>query len=171
MIAAQPLGTRRRMPRQRRGYTTSVSIGNADFYLTANPNEDGSLGEIFIKFGKQGSTLGGLLDAVSISVSIGLQSGVPLQTFVSKYINMRFEPFGMTDDPELTTVTSVLDYVFRRLAMDFLDPEVLGQFGIHSFDEEARQLTTAAGSGDAFGGAGRELALDALPRPPAGVTH
>lgn len=100
---AQPLAGRRRMPRRRCGYTTSVTIGNADFYLTANPNEDGSLGEIFIKFGKQGSTLGGLLDAVSISVSIGLQSGVPLQTFVSKYINMRFEPFGITDDPDLSS--------------------------------------------------------------------
>lgn len=119
----QPLAPRRRMSRRRHGYTTSVAIGDADFYLTANPNEDGSLGEIFIKFGKQGSTLGGLLDAVSISVSIGLQSGVPLQTFVSKYINMRFEPFGMTDDADLSTVTSVLDYVFRRLSLDFLDAD------------------------------------------------
>ncbi|MGH3847857.1 MAG: vitamin B12-dependent ribonucleotide reductase, partial [Pseudonocardiaceae bacterium] len=121
----EPLTTdradRRRMPRRRHGYTTSVTITGADFYLTANPNDDGTLGEIFIKFGKQGSTLGGLFDAVGISVSIGLQSGVPLETFVSKYINMRFEPFGMTDDRDLTTVTSVLDYVFRRLALDFLD--------------------------------------------------
>jgi ribonucleoside-diphosphate reductase alpha chain len=140
---AQPLVNRRRMPRRRQGYTTSVSIGNADFYLTANPNEDGSLGEVFIKFGKQGSTLGGLLDAVSISVSIGLQSGVPLQTFVSKYINMRFEPFGMTDDPDLSTVTSVLDYVFRRLALDFLDDETRSQLHIYSLDDESRQLTEA----------------------------
>jgi ribonucleoside-diphosphate reductase alpha chain len=111
--------TRTRMPRHRHGYTTSVTISDADFYLTANPNPDGTLGEIFIKFGKQGSTLGGLLDAVSISVSIGLQSGVPLKTFADKYINMRFEPLGTTDDPEIRTVTSVLDYVFRRLALDF----------------------------------------------------
>jgi ribonucleoside-diphosphate reductase alpha chain len=142
MIAdAHLLGNRRRMPRSRQGYTTSVTIGEADFYLTANPNDDGSLGEVFIKFGKQGSTLGGLLDAVSISVSIGLQSGVPLETFVSKYINMRFEPFGMTDDPDLTTVTSVLDYVFRRLALDFLDDETRRQLHIHSLDDETRQLT------------------------------
>lgn len=138
----QPLAPRRRMPRKRCGYITSFAIGDADFYLTANPNEDGSLGEIFIRFGKQGSTLGGLLDAVSISVSIGLQSGVPLQTFVAKYINMRFEPFGMTDDPDLSTVTSVLDYVFRRLALDFLDSDARLQLGIRSFDDEARQLTT-----------------------------
>jgi ribonucleoside-diphosphate reductase alpha chain len=137
---AQPLAAHRRMPRRRHGYTTLVTIGDADFYLTANPNEDGSLGEIFIKFGKQGSTLGGLLDAVSISVSIGLQSGVPLQTFVSKYINMRFEPFGMTDDADLSTVTSVLDYIFRRLALDFLDADARAQLGIRSFDDEAEQL-------------------------------
>ncbi|MGH3767234.1 MAG: hypothetical protein ACRDS0_01080 [Pseudonocardiaceae bacterium] len=138
---AEPLTDRRRMPRRRCGYTTSVTIGDADFYLTANPNADGSLGEVFIKFGKQGSTLGGLLDAVSISVSIGLQSGVPLETFVSKYINMRFEPFGMTDDPDLTTVTSILDYVFRRLALDYLDEATRDRLHIYNLDDESRQLT------------------------------
>jgi len=110
---------RRRMPRARRGYTCSVTIGGAGFYLTANPHPDGSLGEIFVKHGKQGSTIGGLLDAVSISVSIGLQSGVPLATFASKFGGMRFEPSGVTDDPEVPVCTSVLDYVFRRLALDF----------------------------------------------------
>lgn len=141
-VTAQPLApTRRRMPQRRRGYTHSVSITGADFYLTANPNDDGSLGEIFIKFGKQGSTLGGLFDAVGVSVSIGLQSGVPLETFVSKYINMRFEPFGMTDDPELPTVTSVLDYVFRRLALDYLDVDTRRSLNMYSLDDEVRQLT------------------------------
>lgn len=143
-VTAEPLVTiRRRMPQRRHGYTTSVTISGADFYLTANPNPDGTLGEVFIKFGKQGSTLGGLLDAVSISVSIGLQSGVPLQTFVEKYVNMRFEPFGMTDDPDLSTVTSVLDYVFRRLALDFLDETIRSRLRIYSLDEERRQLTEA----------------------------
>lgn len=98
-------------------------VAGAEFYLTANPHADGSLGEVFVKFGKQGSTLGGLLDAVSISVSLGLQSGVGLETYASKYIDMRFEPMGITDDPLIPTVTSVLDYVFRRLALDFLDDE------------------------------------------------
>ena len=76
---------------------------------------------MFVKFGKQGSTLGGLLDAVSISVSLGLQSGIGLETFATKYIDMRFESMGYTDDPVVPTVTSVLDYVFRRLALDHLD--------------------------------------------------
>jgi ribonucleoside-diphosphate reductase alpha chain len=141
-VTAQPLATtRRRMPQRRAGYTASVSISGADFYLTANPNADGTLGEIFIKFGKQGSTLGGLFDAVGVSVSIGLQSGVKLETFVSKYINMRFEPFGMTDDPELPTVTSVLDYVFRRLALDFLDADTRRRLNMCTLDDEVRQLT------------------------------
>lgn len=143
-VTAQPLATtRRRMPQRRAGYTTSVSISGADFYLIANPNDDGTLGEIFIKFGKQGSTLGGLFDAVGISTSIGLQSGVPLETFVSKYINMRFEPFGMTDDPELPTVTSVLDYVFRRLALDYLDVDTRRSLNMYSLEDEVRQLTEA----------------------------
>ncbi|MGH3673846.1 MAG: hypothetical protein ACRDSH_24965 [Pseudonocardiaceae bacterium] len=130
---AEPLvTTRRRMPQRRQGYTTSVTIGNADFFLTANPNADGSLGEVFIKFGKRGSTLRGLLEGVSISVSIGLQSGVPLETFVSKYINMRFEPFGITDDPDLATVTSVLD---------FLNETTRAHLHIHRLDDKSRQLT------------------------------
>jgi ribonucleoside-diphosphate reductase alpha chain len=142
MTATTELPARRRMSQRRAGYTTSVTIAGADFYLTANPNPDGTLGEIFIKFGKQGSTLGGLLDAVSISVSIGLQSGVPLRTFVSKYTTMRFEPLGLTDDPDVTTTTtSVLDYVFRRLALDFLDEATRNELRIFSLDEETRQLT------------------------------
>ncbi len=143
MSAPTQSAPRRRMPRHRAGYTTSVSIADAEFYLTANPHDDGSLGEVFIKFGKQGSTLGGLLDAVSISVSLGLQSGVSLETFASKYIDMRFEPMGFTDDPVVPTVVSVLDFVFRRLALDFLDAEACARLGVHTLDDEARELVSA----------------------------
>ncbi len=139
MSALTP-ATRRRMPRHRSGATTSFEVSGAEFYLTANPFDDGSLGEVFIKFGKQGSTLGGLLDAVSISVSLGLQSGIPLETYASKYIDMRFEPMGYTDDTVIPTVTSVLDYVFRRLALDFLDSAVCAGLGVLSLDVEAREL-------------------------------
>lgn len=128
------------MPRHRSGYTTSFDVAGAEFYLTANPHADGSLGEVFIKFGKQGSTLGGLLDAVSISVSLGLQSGVGLETYASKYIDMRFEPMGITDDPLVPAVTSVLDYVFRRLALDFLDADGCARLGVATLDDEAREL-------------------------------
>ncbi|MPZ66364.1 MAG: hypothetical protein GEU83_12915 [Pseudonocardiaceae bacterium] len=143
MSAPAKPAARRRMPRQRSGATTSIAIADAEFYLTANPFDDGSLGEVFIKFGKQGSTLGGLLDAVSISVSLGLQSGVGLETYASKYIDMRFESMGITDDPMIPTVTSVLDYVFRRLAVDFLDSSACARLGVQTLDDEARQLASA----------------------------
>ncbi len=136
--------TRRRMPRHRSGVTTSFEVGGAEFYLTANPFDDGSLGEVFVKFGKQGSTLGGLLDAVSISVSLGLQSGIALETFATKYIDMRFEPMGYTDDPVIPTVTSVLDYVFRRLALDHLDSAACARLGVLSLDVEARERELAS---------------------------
>jgi ribonucleoside-diphosphate reductase alpha chain len=111
---------RRRMSRKRYGFTSSVTISGADFYITTNTHSDGSLGEIFIKFGKQGSTLSGLLDAVSILVSVGLQSGVLLETYVDKFKGMRFEPMGLTDDPKIPEVASILDYVFRRLELDYV---------------------------------------------------
>jgi ribonucleoside-diphosphate reductase alpha chain len=144
MSAPAQSAPRRRMPRHRAGYTTSIEVAGAEFYLTANPHADGSLGEVFIKFGKQGSTLGGLLDAVSISVSLGLQSGISLETFAGKYIDMRFEPMGLTDDPLVPNVASVLDYVFRRLALDFLDAAACERLGVATLDDEARDLVSAA---------------------------
>ena len=82
--------------------------------------EDGRPGEVFMKVSKQGSTLAGIMDAFAISVSLGLQHGVPLATYVKKYTNMRFEPAGMTDDPELRIAQSLVDYIFRRLAVDYM---------------------------------------------------
>ena len=109
-------GCRRAGPSQ----TTSFSVGGAEGYLTAGSYPDDGLGEVFLKFGKQGSTLAGVMDAFSIAISIGLQYGVPLETFVEKFTNMRFEPAGMTDDPDVRMAQSVMDYVFRRLALDYL---------------------------------------------------
>lgn len=112
---------RRRMPRTRQGTTTAFQIGSTEFSLTANAGDDGSLGEIFAKFGKAGSTTAGLMDLVAIAISVGLQHGVPLETFVAKFKDMRFEPMGPTDDPDVPTATSVGDYLARRLANDWLD--------------------------------------------------
>ena len=109
-------GCRRRRPSQ----TISFSVGGAEGYLTAGSYPDDGLGELFLKFGKQGSTLGGIMDAFSIAVSIGLQYGVPLETFVEKFTNLRFEPAGSTDDPDIRMAQSIMDYVFRRLALDYL---------------------------------------------------
>ena len=88
--------------------------------MTSGAHDDGQLGEVFLKLGKQGSTLAGVMDAFSIAVSIGLQYGVPLETYVSKFTNLRFEPAGLTDDPDVRMAQSIMDYIFRRLALDYL---------------------------------------------------
>ena len=119
-------------------------MGGAEGYLTAGSYADDGLGELFLKFGKQGSTLAGVMDAFSIAVSIGLQYGVPLETFVEKFTNLRFEPAGLTDDPDVRMAQSIMDYVFRRLALDYLDFETRSFMGIHTAEERARQLETGS---------------------------
>ncbi|EAP98549.1 ribonucleotide-diphosphate reductase alpha subunit [Janibacter sp. HTCC2649] len=136
--------TRERLPKRRCSQTTSFAIGGAEGYLTAGTYADGRLGEVFLKFGKQGSTLAGVMDAFSIAVSVGLQYGVPLETFVEKYSNMRFEPAGMTDDQDIRMGQSLVDYVFRRLALDHLDFETRSFMGIHTAEERQRQLETGS---------------------------
>ncbi len=135
---------RKRLPKRRPSQTTSFSVGGAEGYLTAGSYPDDGLGELFLKFGKQGSTLAGVMDAFSIAVSIGLQYGVPLETFVEKFTNLRFEPAGLTDDPDVRMAQSIMDYVFRRLALDYLDFETRSYIGIHTADERARQLETGS---------------------------
>jgi ribonucleoside-diphosphate reductase alpha chain len=135
---------RKRLPRSRPSQTISFSVGGAEGYLTAGSYPDDGLGELFLKFGKQGSTLGGVMDAFSIAVSIGLQYGVPLETFVEKFTNLRFEPAGLTDDPDIRMAQSIMDYVFRRLALDYLDFETRSFMGIHTASERARQLETGS---------------------------
>ncbi|WP_295694587.1 vitamin B12-dependent ribonucleotide reductase [Lapillicoccus sp.] len=135
---------RRRLPKRRTSQTTSFSVGGAEGYLTAGTYDDAQLGEIFLKFGKQGSTLAGVMDAFSIAVSIGLQYGVPLETFTEKFTNLRFEPAGLTDDPDVRMAQSIMDYVFRRLALDYLDYETRDSMGIHTASERSRQLETGS---------------------------
>jgi ribonucleoside-diphosphate reductase alpha chain len=135
---------RKRLPRSRPSQTISFSVGGAEGYLTAGSYPDDGLGELFLKFGKQGSTLGGVMDAFSIAVSIGLQYGVPLETFVEKFTNLRFEPAGLTDDPDIRMAQSIMDYVFRRLALDYLDFETRSFMGIHTAGERMRQLETGS---------------------------
>ena len=102
--------------------------------MTAGSYPDDGLGEVFLKLGKQGSTLAGVMDAFSIAISIALQHGVPLETYVQKFTNMRFEPAGLTDDPDIRMAQSVLDYIFRRLALDYLPFETRAALGIHTAD-------------------------------------
>ncbi|WP_067434939.1 vitamin B12-dependent ribonucleotide reductase [Nocardioides jensenii] len=136
--------TRKRLPKSRVSRTTSFTVGGAEGYMTSGAHDDGELGEVFLKLGKQGSTLAGVMDAFSIAVSIGLQYGVPLETYVSKFTNLRFEPAGMTDDPDVRMAQSIMDYIFRRLALDYLSFEDRSALGIYSADERQRHLETGS---------------------------
>jgi len=136
--------TRKRLPKKRPAQMTSFAVGGAEGYMTASSYPDDGLGEIFLKMSKQGSTLAGVMDAFSIAISIGLQYGVPLETFVSKFVNMRFEPAGLTDDPDVRMAQSIMDYVFRRLALDHLDFDTRSAYGIYSAEERSRQLETGS---------------------------
>jgi len=121
---------RERLPRHRRSRTYAFSVADCEGYVTVGEYDDGRPGEVFMKVSKQGSTLAGVMDAFSIAISLGLQHGVPLATFVRKYTNMRFEPAGITDDPELRIATSLVDYIFRRLAVDYLSPAERAELGV-----------------------------------------
>ncbi len=136
--------TRKRLPKSRVSRTTSFTVGGAEGYMTSGAHDDGQLGEVFLKLGKQGSTLAGVMDAFSIAVSIGLQYGVPLETYVSKFTNLRFEPAGLTDDPDVRMAQSLMDYVWRRLALDYLSFEERSALGIYSADERQRHLETGS---------------------------
>ena len=136
--------TRKRLPKSRTSRTTSFTVGGAEGYMTSGAHDDGQLGEVFLKLGKQGSTLAGVMDAFSIAVSIGLQYGVPLETYVSKFTNLRFEPAGLTDDPDVRMAQSIMDYIFRRLALDYMSFEQRSAMGIYSADERQRHLETGS---------------------------
>ncbi|MDA8269876.1 MAG: vitamin B12-dependent ribonucleotide reductase [Actinomycetota bacterium] len=137
-IASAPV--RRRLPRHRRSRTYAFRVGEAEGYVTVGEYDDGRPGELFAKVSKQGSTLAGIMDAFSIGISLGLQHGVPLETYVSKFTNMRFEPAGMTDDPDLRIATSLVDYIFRRIAVDYLDDGIRSELGIHTSQERMESL-------------------------------
>jgi ribonucleoside-diphosphate reductase alpha chain len=139
---APAVAVRKRLPKSRPSTTTSFSVGGAEGYMTSGAYADGTVGEVFLKLGKQGSTLAGVMDAFSIAVSIGLQYGVPLQTFVEKFTNLRFEPSGMTDDPDIRIAQSMMDYIFRRLALDYLPFETRSAIGLYSAAERSRALET-----------------------------
>jgi hypothetical protein len=131
---------RRRLPRQRPASVTRFSVSGAEGYMTVSKYPDDGVGEVFLKLGKQGSTLAGVMDAFSMAISISLQYGVPLEKWVEKFTNMRFEPAGVTDDPDIRIASSVMDYVFRRLALDHLPYETRSELGILSASERAAQL-------------------------------
>ena len=145
-IPAEPLmdlpgkPIRRRLPTSRPARTISFAVGEAEGYITAGEYPEDGIGEIFLKVSKQGSTLSGVMDAFAIAVSLGLQYGVPLEAFAQKFVNMRFEPSGITNDPDIRFASSIVDYVFRRLALEYLPPEKRSGMGVQNI-EERKQYT------------------------------
>jgi ribonucleoside-diphosphate reductase alpha chain len=150
---------KKRLPQSRPALTTSFRVGDAEGYVTAGSYPDNGLGEIFLKASKQGSTLSGIMDAFSIAVSVGLQYGVPLEDYASKFINMKFEPSGMTNDPDIRFASSIVDYVFRRLALDHLTWEQREALGIRSIQERTEEAEEKIAKLDA----------GSVPEPPPAV--
>jgi adenosylcobalamin-dependent ribonucleoside-diphosphate reductase len=157
---------RKRLPAVRPSKTRSFQVGDAEGYITAGEYPNDGLGEIFLKVSKQGSTLSGVMDAFAIAVSLGLQYGVPLEAYVAKFINMKFEPSGMTNDTDIRFASSLVDYVFRRLALDYLPAEQREALGIRTIDE--RKATAAAEAAEKLGTTVEEVVAAAkleAPRP------
>lgn len=123
--------SRRRLPATHLSETHKFSVAGHDGYITYSAYEDGSVAELFVRIAKQGSTLSGLLDAFAIGISLALQYGVPLKVLARKFIHSRFEPAGFTENPDIRVATSILDYIFRYLALRFLPVEDLAEFGMH----------------------------------------
>jgi ribonucleoside-diphosphate reductase alpha chain len=149
--AAEAVPSRNRLPRERESLTHKFSIAGHEGYITAGKYEDGSLGEIFLTdIGKDGSTLRGMMNAFATAISIGLQYGVPLDTFVRKFSYMRFDPEGMTTNPEIPFAKSLPDYIMRWLASRFLDPAAHEELGIMSAEVRAKKMaeeSSGAGNG------------------------
>jgi ribonucleoside-diphosphate reductase alpha chain len=158
VVVKQPI--RERLPRKRKSSTFAFRVADCEGYVTVGEYGDGRPGEVFMKVSKQGSTLAGIMDAFAIAVSLGLQHGVPLATYVRKYTNMRFEPAGMTDDPELRIAQSLVDYIFRRLAVDYLPYDDRMELGVLTSQE--RTQMTLPGMEEATT---RNTLLDAGPDP------
>jgi ribonucleoside-diphosphate reductase alpha chain len=132
---------RRRLPKKRSATVTRFSVSGAEGYMTASEYPDDGVGEVFLKLGKQGSTLAGVMDAFSVAISVGLQYGIPLESYVAKFTNMRFEPAGITDDPDIRIASSVIDYIFRRLALDHLPYDQRADLSILSAAERSAVLS------------------------------
>ncbi|HEY6473615.1 MAG TPA: hypothetical protein VIY26_12040 [Acidimicrobiales bacterium] len=166
---------RERLPRRRNSKTFAFRVADCEGYVTVGEYEDGRPGEVFINVSKQGSTLAGIMDAFSISLSLGLQHQVPLATYVRKYTNMKFEPAGITDDAELRIATSLVDYIFRRIALDYLTLEERSELGILSTAERTQptlpgveEMATPSSAGLMDDGFGAGELRSPAPAPSAG---
>ncbi len=166
-VAAAGAPVRHRLPATRPAKTFSFSVGDAEGYIIAGEYPEDGIGEVFLKVAKQGSTLSGIMDAFAISVSLGLQYGVPLEAYTQKFVNMRFEPSGMTSDPDIRFASSLVDYIFRRLALEYLPEDKRAGLGVKSIAERKSDVANEAGSGNggANGGTPQPIELKASPAP------
>ncbi len=126
---------RRKMPSERKAVTHKFKIGEQEGYITVGLFDDGKPGELFVSMAKQGSTLAGLMDSFAIAISIGLQYGVPLNVLVDKFSHTRFEPSGWTDNPQIQVAKSIMDYIFRWMALKFLPEEERQNIGFNKQEE------------------------------------
>lgn len=148
------------MPRRRGGHTTAVTVGGERLTLTANERADGSLGEVFIRHGKQGSADAGLMDTYATALSIGLRHGIPLTDLLRPGLGVSFVPSGHTDDPEIPRARSVVDYVARRLAVDWLPYADRAALGVFTLTE---RVQWAAGGPGEPAYASRRAVIEAAP--------
>jgi ribonucleoside-diphosphate reductase alpha chain len=149
---------RERLPRNRRSRTFDFRVADCKGFVTVGEYDDGRPGEVFLRVSKQGSTLAGIMDALAISLSHGLQYGVPLRTYVQTFTGMRFEPAGMTDDPEIRIASSIMDYLFRKLAVQYLSYDERAELGIFTVNERTQQ--TLPGVEDTVTVQGHDIAAD-----------
>jgi ribonucleotide reductase alpha subunit len=167
VVVREPV--REKLPRTRRSRTFSFRVADCHGYVTVGEYDDGRPGEIFLRVAKQGSTLAGIMDAFAISVSHGLQYGVPLRAFIDMYTNMRFEPAGMTDDPDIRFASSLVDYIFRRLAVEYLTYEERVDLGILTIDERMQPTLPGVEEQVTPTATGSDVVPDPAPAPRAAV--
>ena len=157
-IVTQPV--RQKLPRSRKGRTFEFRVADCKGFANIGEYEDGRPGELFLTVSKQGSTLSGIMDAFAKSISYGLQYGVPLRAFVEAFTNMRFEPAGMTDDPDIRMASSIMDYLFRRLSLEYMTYDERAELGIFSRDERIQPTLPGVEEGIIENNNGTEIATD-----------
>ncbi|MCU1501115.1 MAG: ribonucleoside-diphosphate reductase class [Ilumatobacteraceae bacterium] len=165
-VVHQPI--RQKLPRSRRGRTFEFRVADCKGFATIGEYDDGRPGEIFLTVSKQGSTLAGIMDAFAKSISYGLQYGVPLRAFVEAFTNMRFEPAGMTDDPDIRFAASIMDYLFRRMALDYLSYDERAELGIFSVGERLQPTLPGVDESTIETSSGTEMVPDPKTIPSAG---
>jgi ribonucleoside-diphosphate reductase alpha chain len=164
-IVHQPI--RQKLPRSRRGRTFEFRVADCKGFATIGEYDNGQPGEIFLTVSKQGSTLSGIMDAFAKSISYGLQYGVPVRAFVEAFTNMRFEPAGMTDDPDIRFASSIMDYLFRRLSLEYMSYDERAELGIFSVDERLQPTLPGVEESVIETSNGTELAVDPKSVPSA----